>query len=281
MFCARSTPSFISVVGSSQCCLQHASSNGSCAANTAARKESASIYSQRLTSTANSPIQDAYILGPGDAVVVELLDVPEYSGIFTIGPDGTIYLPRLRSISVEGLTVEELRSLLTKQFSEYVLDPQVFVNPAIYRPIRVYIGGEVSRPGYYYLSGQQSAVGAETYSFNGPDLATNQYGITDSTEKARVNPATSVGPRIGGSAINLGLRLPTVFDALRNAGGVTPFPSSARCPSPAIAHSAAAEGRCEQPSISLLLLRRENESQKHPPFRWRHSGGRSISCGTA
>ena len=170
-----------------------------------------------------APIQDAYILGPGDAVVVELLDVPEYSGIFTIGPDGTLYLPRLRSISVEGLTVEELRSLLTKQFSEYVLDPQVFVNPAIYRPIRVYIGGEVSRPGYYYLSGQQSAVGAETYSFNGPDLATNQYGITDSTEKARVNPATSVGPRIGGSAINLGLRLPTVFDALRNAGGVTPF----------------------------------------------------------
>ena len=30
-----------------------------------------------------------YILGPGDAVVIELIDVPEYSGIFTIGPDGT------------------------------------------------------------------------------------------------------------------------------------------------------------------------------------------------
>ena len=29
-----------------------------------------------------APIQDAYILGPGDAVVVELLDVPEYSGVF-------------------------------------------------------------------------------------------------------------------------------------------------------------------------------------------------------
>lgn len=72
----------------------------------------------------NAPIQDAYILGPGDAVVVELLDVPEYSGVFTVGPDGTLYLPRLRSLVVEGLTVEELRYFLTQQFSAYVRDPR-------------------------------------------------------------------------------------------------------------------------------------------------------------
>ena len=89
----------------------------------------------------SAPIQDAYILGPGDAVVVELLDVPEYSGVFVIGPDGTLYMPRLRSLYVEGLTVEELRSFLTKQFGTYVHDPQVFVSPAVYRPIRVYIAG--------------------------------------------------------------------------------------------------------------------------------------------
>ena len=76
-----------------------------------------------------SSIQDAYILGPGDAVVVELFDVPEYSGVFTIGPDGTLYIPRLRSLGVEGLTVEELRYFLTQQFSAYVREPQVFVSP--------------------------------------------------------------------------------------------------------------------------------------------------------
>ena len=41
---------------------------------------------------------DSYMLGPGDAVQVELLDVPEYSGVFSIGPDGTLYLPRLRAL---------------------------------------------------------------------------------------------------------------------------------------------------------------------------------------
>ena len=42
---------------------------------------------------------DTYILGPGDILDIELLDLPELSGRYSIGPDGTIYLPRLRSLS--------------------------------------------------------------------------------------------------------------------------------------------------------------------------------------
>ena len=34
----------------------------------------------------------AYILGPGDGLEIELVDIPELSGRFTIGPDGTLYL---------------------------------------------------------------------------------------------------------------------------------------------------------------------------------------------
>lgn len=166
----------------------------------------------------SSPIQGGYILGPGDAVLIELVDVPEYSGVFTIGPDGTLYLPRLRSLFVEGLTVEELRNLLTQRFSAYVHDTQVFVSPAAYRPIRVYISGEVARPGYYYLSGLQSAVGHEATGSGSTNLA---YGPSIVASARR--RMDEVGPRIGGVKINTGLRLPTVFDALRSAGGVTPF----------------------------------------------------------
>ena len=61
-------------------------------------------------------IYDAYILGPGDGLQIELLDLPELSGRFSIGPDGTLYLPRLRALFVEGLTIEELRRFLTQQF---------------------------------------------------------------------------------------------------------------------------------------------------------------------
>ena len=60
---------------------------------------------------------DASILGPGDGLQIELLDLPELSGRFSIGPDGTRYLPRLRALDVEGLTV-------------------------VYRPIRIDVGGK-------------------------------------------------------------------------------------------------------------------------------------------
>jgi polysaccharide export outer membrane protein len=176
------------------------------------------------TPQANRAVADTYILGPGDALVVELLDVPEYSGVFTIGPDGTLYLPRLRSLFVEGLTLEELRFFLTQQFAAFVREPQVFVSPAAYRPIRVYVGGEVQRPGFYYLSGQQATTGAEqpgSFSQSGStNLATGQAFLPG---QAATNPAAETGPMIGGVVINRGFRLPTVFDALRNAGGVTPF----------------------------------------------------------
>ena len=98
---------------------------------------------------------DAYILGPGDALEVELLNIPELSGRFSIGPDGTLYLPRLRALVVEGLTVEELRYFLTEQFKAYVKSPQLYVRPVGFRAVRVYVGGEITRPGYYLLSGPQ------------------------------------------------------------------------------------------------------------------------------
>ena len=134
---------------------------------------------------------DTYILGPGDVLQIELLDLPELSGRFSIGPDGTLYMQRLRALYVEGLTVEELRNFLTRQFSAYVRNPQIYVRPVAYRPIRVYVGGEVKRPGYYTLTGVQSAT------------------------------ATTENTIAGGSSSTA--LFPTVFDAIRSAEGITAY----------------------------------------------------------
>ena len=139
------------------------------------------------------PAYNTYILGPGDGLQIELLDLPELSGIFSIGPDGTIYLPRLRSVHVDGLTIEELRAFLTKEFKTYVRDPQVYIRPVHYRPIRVYVGGEVKLPGYYTLTGGQFIIG---------QLEQLSNSHTDST---------------------LFNNIPTVFDAIRSAQGITPY----------------------------------------------------------
>ena len=178
------------------------------------------------------PSQDAYILGPGDTVMVELLDVPEYSGNFTIGPDGTIYLPRLRSIAAEGLTIEELRFFLTKEFSAYVHEPQVFVSPSVYRPIRVYIGGEVQRPGYYYLSDKQTVV--ENKQLNSTTLSSSidpvtgllRSGKNNIGSSALVRPASRVQRSVPTSACPLFL-MHCVLPAES-----PPSPNWMKCPSP-------------------------------------------------
>jgi len=164
---------------------------------------------------------DAYILGPGDGLQIELLDLPELSGRFSIGPDGTLYLPRLRALFVEGLTVEELRYFLTQQFSTYVRDPQVYVRPVVFRPIRIYVGGEVKRPGYYTLSGETdltrlSETAEASRLQSGLATETNRPGLGQLPGGAQSTP--------GGSGIStFGAVFPTVFDAIRAAQGITPY----------------------------------------------------------
>jgi polysaccharide export outer membrane protein len=45
---------------------------------------------------------DSYVLGPRDSLQIELLDIHELSGSYSIGPDGTLYLPRLRLFTQVG-----------------------------------------------------------------------------------------------------------------------------------------------------------------------------------
>ena len=163
---------------------------------------------------------DAYILGAGDQLQIELLDLPELSGEFTIGPDGTLYLPRLRALQVEGLTIEELRLFLTEQFRPYVRQPEVFITPIGYRPVRVYVGGEVARPGYYTIRG---AALSQDLTISNQRFQINNSGSIRATGASISN--TSSAQTSGGSQSRSSQQLPapTLFDALQAARGVTPF----------------------------------------------------------
>ena len=163
---------------------------------------------------------DTYILGAGDNLEIELLDLPELSGIFTIGPDGTLYLPRLRALLVEGLTIEELRLFLTEQFKPYVREPQVFITPVGYRPVRVYVGGEVTRPGYYTIRGADIDQDLTT---NRPQLLVTNSGSIRSRGSS-IGPSDSTGNIRDKSSNNRRqLPTPTLFDALQASRGVTPY----------------------------------------------------------
>ena len=200
-------------------------------------------------------VYDAYILGPGDSLQVELLDIPELSGTFAIGPDGTMYLPRLRALYVEGLTVEELRYFLTQQFKAYVKNPQLYVRPVGYRPIRIYVGGEVRRPGYYTLRGLEllSEDGQQQDQQVGQALKP-----TDLSGNPR--PPQPNQPLAKGSETNK-QAFPTVFDAIRAAQGISPFSDLARVEVTRKQPLSAGGGRIRTNLNFLALITSGDESQ--------------------
>ena len=68
---------------------------------------------------------------------MKLSGLPELSGVFSFGPDG--------------LTIDDLRKTLISKYSEYVKEPEVLLLVKKYRPVKVYVTGEVARPGFYII----------------------------------------------------------------------------------------------------------------------------------
>lgn len=94
-----------------------------------------------------------YILGPGDTIHIEVLNVAEFNKDSQINQDGTISLPFLDSVRVEGLTAYELQKKLEALLGEGLLkNPSVSVTIKEYRSNPVYVLGEVNRPGTYQLT---------------------------------------------------------------------------------------------------------------------------------
>ena len=149
----------------------------------------------------NLPVSD-YILGPGDTIKINVSrDYPELESIVKIGREGTIYLPKIKRIYIEGLTINELNDLLSEAFLEFVKFPSIEVEVISYRPIRVYIDGEVENPGLQTLGG--------AFSLN----KLIDQSDDENLENVKVDlPANSVTNYF-----------PTVFDAIREAGGITRF----------------------------------------------------------
>ena len=94
---------------------------------------------------------DAYTLGPGDLLRVDILDVPEYSGEYLILNDGSLSMPLIGRLNVAGLTVPQLTNLITTKYTPFVQQPFATVSLLSPRPLSVVVAGEVVRPGTYVI----------------------------------------------------------------------------------------------------------------------------------
>lgn len=100
-----------------------------------------------------------YIMTPGDQLQIYVLGHPDISSTrantdsaYTVRPDGKLNFPLVGEIDINGLTVYEFTQLLTKELSEYIINPKITVNVAKLGTTRVFVMGEVSKQGMHELT---------------------------------------------------------------------------------------------------------------------------------
>ncbi len=193
-----------------------------------------------------------YILGPGDNVIISLWGRVEQEYNLTVDREGKVFIPKLGELSVWGKRVDEFKSYAKKKLSAVYSDFDMNVSLGKIRSIRIYLTGEVNRPGAYtvtsltslfnalYLAGGPNANGsmrAIRLMRGGKAVATlDLYAFLlagDNTADVRLESGDAIFIPVAGArvAIRGEIRRPAIYeltgsetgnDLLRLAGNATP-----------------------------------------------------------
>ncbi len=93
----------------------------------------------------------AYVIGADDVLDISAWKEPEITRTIPVRPDGKISLPLINDIQAAGLTPTQLAMIITEKLKKYLTDPQVTVIVRAINSRRIYIMGEVGRPGAFPL----------------------------------------------------------------------------------------------------------------------------------
>lgn len=95
-----------------------------------------------------------YQIGAGDVLKITIYDHPDLTTIARVDNEGTILFPLAGRIRVGGLTTASASQSIAATLGEdYIVNPQASVFVEEFRSKKVFIIGEVTRPGLYELSG--------------------------------------------------------------------------------------------------------------------------------
>ena len=147
--------SILGVVACSVCAIWAATADAQTAAASPAQQNAATPATPAATLAVVPKGVDTppdYVIGPDDVLSIVFWRDNDLSHDVAVRPDGKISLPLLNEMQAAGLTPEQLRVALTAAANKFVEDPAVTVVVKAINSRKVFITGQVAKPGPYSLS---------------------------------------------------------------------------------------------------------------------------------
>ena len=104
--------------------------------------------------------EPAYRLYPGDEVDFQVGSAPELNKTVVVQPDGRVSLPLVGPVMVADRSVEDLQDRIAQAYGDTLLRPDVSLALKTAQPLKVFVGGEVDKPGIYDMTGDMDALRA-------------------------------------------------------------------------------------------------------------------------
>ena len=117
-----------------------------------------------------------YVIGAQDILSIKVWREQDFTGLYTVRPDGKITIPLIGDVQASGLTPERLGDQLKQGLSNYINSPDVSVSLQAVGSKKFYITGEVYRPGEYVL-----AIPTKVF-----DALSNSGGFRDFANKKKI-----------------------------------------------------------------------------------------------
>jgi len=99
-----------------------------------------------------------YVIAAGDKLEISVYGDPDLTRQIPVRPDGKISFTFVGDVQAAGRSIEDLRDDLTKRLSAYLRNPEVTVIAQDFGAQKVYAGGELTRPGLFYLTPRENTL---------------------------------------------------------------------------------------------------------------------------
>ena len=116
------------------------------------------------------PVGPDYVLGPGDGLNIELWGGVSQHLQRIVDREGRVALPEAGAVEVNGRNLGDVQQLVQNVLRSEFRDVHADVSLARLRTVRVYVVGDVLRPGAYDISSLSTPLNA-LYQAGGPTLS--------------------------------------------------------------------------------------------------------------